>query len=471
MFQKLVVFNIGIMSMAIGPSGRNDEYLYHLDSFLSKSDSSTTDVETYGDVITRQLAQMTRTYNKENIIFEMFGCGSNQYDQLLLPSFCLTPNEDYTKNTALHEIHLVVPKKNDINCENQKVKSLHAGGGHSALLTQEGILYLWGWNEHGQLGHLAESSVQTAEQKLQTKSFITNSIQGLNVDFVTLGHAHTIFIEKDSKGLYAMGENSRGQVDPLNKTSKITKPICLYPDKKFIDASAGVFHSTAITVDGELLTFGHSKYTLPNKWKPEDGSRLVRVVCGHRHTAVLDQYGRVWTFGDEKNKYNQLGRQSDSSNRQTEPRLVDGILGQKNSRCVEIDCGWSHCVALVKNEDNNNRYTLYGWGRNDKGQLGIKQTNENGQNDMVKSPTKIFDTVNICSVSCGSECTMLVDENSNLWACGWNEHSNIPDSNKHVLEWIMINKCTSKIVAPVNQNIQNKILLAAGGAHFLTMLT
>lgn len=452
MFQNMFVFRTGIMSMAIGPSGRNDEYLYHLDGFLSESDSTSIDVQTDGDVITRQLAEMTRQYHRDKLIFQIFGCGSNQYHQLLLPSFCLMPGEDYTTNASLQEIHLVVPKLMNLNSGTQKVKSVHAGGGHSALLTQEGILYLWGWNEHGQLGRLDEPFLE-------------------NVDFVTLGHGHTIFIEKDTKRLYAMGDNSRGQVDPLSKTTKITKPIWLYPDQKFIDASAGVFHSAAITVDGELLTFGHSKYTLPNKWKPEDGSRLFKVVCGHRHTALLDEYGRVWTFGDEKNKYNQLGRQSDTSSKKTEPQLVDGILGQKNSGCIEINCGWSHCVALVKNEDSSDSYSLYGWGRNDKGQLGIKQSNKSGRNDMVNSPTKIFDTVNICSVSCGSECTMLVDKNKDLWACGWNEHNNIPDSNKHVLEWIMIDKNTSKIVAPINQNVQNKILLAAGGAHFLTMLT
>lgn len=45
--------------------------------------------------------------------------------------------------------------------EQQIPKSLFAGGGHSGLLTEDGRLYLWGWNQHGQLGTSGPSTASS----------------------------------------------------------------------------------------------------------------------------------------------------------------------------------------------------------------------------------------------------------------------------------------------------------------------
>eukprot|EP00957_Ditylum_brightwellii_P042291 3202843-Ditylum_brightwellii.AAC.1 len=69
---------------------------------------------------------------------------------------------------------------------------------------------------------------------------------------------------------------------------------------------------------------------------------------------MSDDRGRIWTMGD--NKYGQLGRGGGKMIAKGKygelPQLVDGILGREGSGCYEISCGWSHNIALVR--DNNN---------------------------------------------------------------------------------------------------------------------
>ena len=96
--------------------------------------------------------------------FFLYGCGSNQHNQLLLNS-----QSDYLLHGEeaheLTEIFLASAASNNANDDDKNNNSttttttttspllpsaIFAGGGHSALLTTTGKLYLIGWNEAGQ---------------------------------------------------------------------------------------------------------------------------------------------------------------------------------------------------------------------------------------------------------------------------------------------------------------------------------
>jgi hypothetical protein len=136
------------MSVAIGPSGKNVEYLLNLNKFMSDPVVATPcNDDFHGDIDTSMLASMAIRLQSQKLYF-LSGCGSNQHDQLLLKSelnnACLVNGED------AHEMKEIV-LCTDIQ-SNGNVKQLDAGGGHSALLTDSGELFLWGWNDAGQLG-------------------------------------------------------------------------------------------------------------------------------------------------------------------------------------------------------------------------------------------------------------------------------------------------------------------------------
>lgn len=485
-------FAAATMSVAVGPSGPNDAYLYNLDAFLSQTEqdmkkttsSSSSNVikrtsNNTGDVDTQALASMCRKLQTKSLFF-LYGSGSNQYTQLNLSN----QHQKYilSDDNNVHELAesvLVVPKlpgwyieSSAQHCPSQ----LYAGGGHSALLLNNGYLYLWGWNEFGQLGR----SILLENEKKYMDPVL--ALPDISVEKAALGHTHTLILERTTGYVYGFGDNSRGQVTGSNNNDnnynyENHSVKQLLQEESFVDIAAGLFHSAGITSDGELITWGCPRYAQCDddmdsdfhRWMPEDGSKLIKVVCGRRHTVALDEHGRVWSMGD--NKYGQLGRHSKERN---EPQLVNGFLSQKGSGCLDIDCGWSHCLALVKDKDSD-KTQLYGWGRNDKGQLGIPstfhvifpQSIQIGKDDDNEEEISI----NINGFGCGAESSMILNTKDNsLWSCGWNEHGNLSSGEtKDILEFTKI-KGTRISPSTVHNTLDKNILFAVGGGHMLAMM-
>ena len=259
--------------------------------------------------------------------------------------------------------------------------------------------------------------------------------------------------------------------------------------ESFIDVSAGLFHSAGITKEGELVTWGCSRFNqclCPSKdkaqhdstvgrWRPDDGSKLIQVACGRRHTVVLDEHGRIWTLGD--NKYGQLGCAVEKTSNNTEPQLVDGPLGQVGSGCFAICCGWSHILALTR--DENDVIALYGWGKNNMGQLGVKSSNGYSSTpqvldpllDVNKTATDSNGAISIQSACCGAESSHVLASDGNIYSTGWNEHGNLAigcddeTSSECCLSWVATTG--AKVVAPPPSTTERKIF-AAGGAHIIT---
>ena len=478
----IVFAHSAIISVAHGPSGPNDAYLLHLHEFLTHAAThsplaAVSFKEHAGDDRTGELANMVKLLQRECMPYFLAGAGSNEHDQLLLKGAQSDGNNDNVcvdEVNELTEMLLVVPRNQQLNQDNSDhvPKSLHAGGGHSALLTNGGDLYLWGWNDVGQLGR---SSVSIDSSNLSSLRTI-QPLRGIKVETVDLGHTHTLFIEKRTGRLFGFGENGRGQVtgcpDERNTYNSYPRTPIGLSEERFANVAAGLFHSAAITKQGELITWGCSRFgqCLPasdaastiGRWSPSDGSRLVHVACGRRHTILLDEHGRVWTMGD--NKYGQLGQGSANNQQHSEPQLVEGPLGQIDSGCFAICSGWSHILALTKNT-HSGVVELYGWGRNDKGQLGPSSAN-------ILSPQKLLtdiDGVPIQSACCGAESSHILS-NGNLYSTGWNEHGNLgiglSHKNDQASSWTIASGIS--VAAPPPSKNEKK-LFSAGGAHLIVM--
>jgi alpha-tubulin suppressor-like RCC1 family protein len=178
---------------------------------------------------------------------------------------------------------------------------------------------------------------------------------------------------------------------------------------------------------------------------------------------VLDEHGRIRTLGD--NKYGQLGHKVDCNiSNNAEPQLVDGPLGQIDSGCFTICCGWSHILALTR--DENGVVALYGWGKNNMGQLGVKSSNGYSSIPQVLDPS-----ISIQSACCGAESSHVLASDGNIYSTGWNEHGNLAigcdyeTSSECCLSWVATTG--AKVVAPPPSKTERKIF-AAGGAHIIT---
>lgn len=446
------------MTAAIGPSGKNEVYLNRLDNFLEDgTKSSLEELTKFDDTI--QLAAMEKTLRNYKLHF-LFGSGSNQHNQLLLASE--TNAADLVGGEDAHVLKDIVFCTSccDLGDAQDPVQKLFAGGGHSALLTQSGRLYMFGWKSSGQLG----TSGLSSDTKVPIP--LISELKDTRVETAALGFNHSLVIERDSGRVFAFGDNGRGQITGTPSVGSVSAELDLEGDQA-VDVAAGLFHSAVVTATGELLTLGCGRFGQSLKsdssqtvqvarWRPDDGTKIVRVGCGRRHTVALDAQGRVWTLGE--NKHGQLGRSLKEGFVDGTPRVVDGL--EEGWKCLDIKCGWSHCVVLARNPKGAT--AVFGWGRNDKGQLGTDKTTT------VLEPTRLFDSLAIESVDCGSESTVVVDTSGAVWSCGWNEHGNLATGGTDDSS-VLLKALGAPISATPGYPKDSIVTIAAGGAHFIAM--
>jgi alpha-tubulin suppressor-like RCC1 family protein len=443
-------FCAAVLSVSKGPSGSNDVYLNQLNEFLLEYKSADREKDD-----TTTLANMVQYFQQHSNLYFMYGSGSNQHNQLLLYSdnnAASLENEEDAHESK--EMVLCTSRWGEKNYD--PPTNIFAGGGHSGLLTKSGKLYLWGWNEDGQCSDRDNDAEQEVLSPLPTVNPLLQT-----VETAALGFSHTLVIEIDSKKVLAFGNNERGQVNGKRSSTPQTKPQTpdILANDRVVAVAAGLFHSAVITQEGELVTFGCGRFGQSivgnnGRWKPKDNVKLVDVACGRRHTVAIDALGRVWSFGE--NKYGQLGRYIDGNKKDPIPTLLEGFGPSCRALCVYS--GWSHTVLKVECDDTTQ---YYGWGRNDKGQLGT------GTKDHVQLPAELFQDYEISTVSCGNESTMAVAQSSNILGCGWNEHGNL--ATRDAKDQLLLTETLGvKVgVPPSFPGLQDgDIAIAVGGAHY-----
>jgi len=125
-------------------------------------------------------------------------------------------------------------------------------------------------------------------------------------------------------------------------------------DKKACDVSAGFAHSSVVTEDGSLFTWGFGYFAVlghgdkegrnkPTEVKFSENVIIKEAVCGLIHTIALDRQGRMWTFG--MGGHSQLGH--GDTEWQTRPHLVDKLMHE--DEVVSMSAGTYQTAAVLAN--------------------------------------------------------------------------------------------------------------------------
>ncbi|WP_245767402.1 RCC1 domain-containing protein [Stigmatella erecta] len=246
--------------------------------------------------------------------------------------------------------------------------SLSACGGPHTGVVRQGSLYLWGFNNRGQLGLGAEVTTnQGSPQRVP-------GIEG--VAFLALNNNQSLALKEDGS-VWAWGENTHGQLGlgtPAGPGQPWTPDFTPHPTPTRIEGlsgavalSAGYHHSLVLMEDGTVRAFGDN-----SAGQLGDGTLeairdfpvavsgltdVVKVVAGNRHSVALKRDGTVWTWG--RNTYGTLGQGTQDDQPHPTPTQVPGVAD-----VVDIATGWEHVLALHAGG------TLSSWGLNVSGQLG-----------------------------------------------------------------------------------------------------
>ncbi|XVF64375.1 hypothetical protein PTKIN_Ptkin09bG0164400 [Pterospermum kingtungense] len=248
----------------------------------------------------------------------------------------------------------------------------------------------------------------------------------LDVHHVACGVRHAALVTRQGE-VFTWGEESGGRLGQGVGQDVIQPRLVESLAFTSVDfVACGEFHTCAVTMAGELYTWGdgtHNAGLLGNgtdvsHWIPKrisgplEGLQVASVTCGPWHTALITSTGQLFTFGD--GTFGVLGH-GDREN-VPYPRAVDSLSGL---RTIAVACGVWHTSAIVEvivtqSSASVSSGKLFTWGDGDKNRLG------HGDREPRLKPTCVPALIdyNFHKVACGHSLTVGLTTSGHVFTMG-----------------------------------------------------
>uniref|UniRef100_K3X668 RCC1-like domain-containing protein n=1 Tax=Globisporangium ultimum (strain ATCC 200006 / CBS 805.95 / DAOM BR144) TaxID=431595 RepID=K3X668_GLOUD len=381
---------------------------------------------------------------------EVWSCGQNSYGEL--------GHGDTITRKSFDRIEAL---------QRKDVVQVSAGNEHSIVLCGDGTVLTCGYNDNGQCGVGVTNRVSNVTEIHKFGDHAISQVHAYN------GCEHSVVVTQDGKAA-TFGYNYRGQLGHGNTTSENVPKLIRSLEGKIVRLVSCSYYHTILTCEDAgagrqfVYTFGRNDYgqlghndtidrKVPHQIDALAEQQIVSVACGQYHTMVVSSTGKAYGFG--KNDYGQLG--TESAENQLVPVQVRN--GLEKQMCLEIRCGYYHTIVLCSGAH------LYGFGRNDYGQLGLGKANATAaanlqlQQQRFASPQLIeeLEGKEIIRFACGCYHTIAVSDNGVLFVFGRNNHGQLGtgDTNERLYPF------------PIEYFLGKRIAMVAAGFYHTIVLT
>jgi alpha-tubulin suppressor-like RCC1 family protein len=288
--------------------------------------------------------------------------------------------------------------------------TIAAGARHVIAIDEQGDLWAWGDDSHGQVGNGVEAGdVLQPERITSGGAFVA----------VAAGDRHSLAVDADG-GLWAWGDDTYGQLGTAGPGAAALVPVSLDLVTAVDSISAGALHSLAITEEGEVLAWGNdgnaqlgngagsADVTAPTAIETQRAFIAVQSGPVAYFSAARDDNGDVWTWGSDA--FAQLGNGAASA-------PVDApVQVTEDSQWVDIAAGGLHTIAI--DQDG----VLWGWGANSEGSAG---TGDGAT--PVRYPTRITVPARFTDVAAAGLHSLALDDTGTIWGWGRNDDGQVGD--------------------------------------------
>lgn len=280
--------------------------------------------------------------------------------------------------TYTSEPRLLSASPSKFNLGGDEIMSMVGGQNHSMILTKSGAVFTYGDNTYGQLGTGDTRSIDSPTS-------ITTAFEGKVVQIAALGN-HSLALTEDGR-IYSWGQNNHGQVgngrigdgyDVLSPID-ITNSLGLPAGTQVIEVYAAWESSFALTNDGRIFAWGANNQgqlatgdigdkSLPTEVTfPFDG-KMIKLATDS-HVLALTDTGHLYSWGYNDHGQADAGQGGDMNIL----RPIEITDYMQLSDGVEIEAiGAASNASMVLLSDN----TSWVWGQNVDGNLGTGGSRE-----------------------------------------------------------------------------------------------
>ncbi|XP_049336552.1 regulator of chromosome condensation [Astyanax mexicanus] len=339
-----------------------------------------------------------------------------------------------------------------------------AGGMHTVCLSDTGNVYTFGCNDEGALGRdTSEEGTEMVPAKVELAEKIVQ---------VSAGDSHTAALtEEGTVFVWGSFRDNNGIIGLLEPMKKCTVPTKVPLDKAVIKIASGNDHLVMLTVNGEIYTSGCGEQgqlgRVPERFanrggrkglmrllepqmviiKPRGKVHFTDVFCGAYFTFAVSKDGHVYGFG--LSNYHQLGTRSVNT-----CFVPVKLTAFKNSTTtwVGFSGGQHHTVCL------DSEGQVYSLGRAEYGRLGL------GDGAEEKSePTPVKGISGACVVACGASVSYAVTKQGSVFAWGMGTNLQLGTGEEEDL-WSPVEMS--------GKQLENRVVLSAssGGQHTVLLV-
>ncbi len=248
----------------------------------------------------------------------------------------------------------------------------------------------------------------------------------LDVHYIACGVRHVALVTRQGE-VFTWGEESGGRLGHgVGKDVSQPRLVESLTASSVDFVACGEFHTCAVTMYGELYTWGDGTHnagllghgTDVSHWIPKrisgplEGLQVASVTCGPWHTALITTTGQLFTFGD--GTFGVLGHGDRES--VSYPREVESLSGL---RTIAVACGVWHTAAVVEviatqSSASVSSGKLFTWGDGDKNRLG------HGDKEARLKPTCVPALIdyNFHKIACGHSLTIGLTTSGHVFTMG-----------------------------------------------------
>ena len=360
----------------------------------------------------------------------------------------------------------------------RKIIQVESGAYHSTALDSIGMVYTWGDNSSGQLGNGTTTGASTPTPVVTAGT----PMAGKKITSISTSGHHTLALASDG-AIYAWGRGGEGQLgndEWVDKTLPGEVEVSNTPmaDKTIVAVSAGAFHSFALASDGTVYAWGRNDYgQLGNDTNQYSAVPVSVVTTGTpmASKAVISiSAGGFHTlaltsdgivYGWGRNNNGQVGDNTTTARTKPVAVSVSGTtMAGKTITSVAAGTAYSHAVSTEG--------LVYSWGYNSNGQLGDNTTNQRNRPASVSVTTTPMNGKFITSISAGDAQSLALASDGTMYSWGDNIAGHLGDGTnterrRPVAVVAAGTPMAGKAIASISmQGDEHTIVLASDGAVY-----